>query len=182
MPRLCIKTTIIYLFIDMSIGNIIMDIIRGSSSRTSSYWHHYEGRCAQAPLILAPAEVFRRPSGPFGGLRPLLWGLWPLLEAYGLYQYHQWISQHEYMLFDNQHDKIGPKMAKIAYIACNLREIAWICPWTCVKVPPIKFSAWLNAFWCPTCWNWPKMAEIVQIVWKLREICAKLREDVHEIM
>ena len=48
-----------------------------------------EDRGAQAPLILAPAEGFRGPSAPFGGLRPLLWGLRPLLEAYGLSQYHQ---------------------------------------------------------------------------------------------
>ena len=54
-----------------------------------------EDRGAQAPLILAPAEGFQGPSAPFGGLRPLLWGLRPLLEAYGLSQYHQWISQLE---------------------------------------------------------------------------------------
>ena len=48
-----------------------------------------EDRGAQAPLILAPADGFRGPLAPFGGLRPLLWGLQPLLEAYGLFQYHQ---------------------------------------------------------------------------------------------
>ena len=48
-----------------------------------------EDRGAQALLILAPVEGFRGPSAPFGGLRPLLWGLRPLLEAYGLSQYHQ---------------------------------------------------------------------------------------------
>ena len=48
-----------------------------------------EDRGAQAPLILASAEGFRGPLAPFGGLQPLLWGLWPLLEAYGLSQYHQ---------------------------------------------------------------------------------------------
>ena len=98
-------------------------------------WYKWlEDRGAQAPFILALAEGFRGPSAPFGGLRPLLWGLRPLLEAYGLSQYHQWISQLEYMLFDTQHVEIGPKMA-----------------------------------------------EIVQIAWKLREICVKLHEEVREI-
>ena len=48
-----------------------------------------EDRGAQAPLILAPAEGFRGPSALFGGLWPLLWGLRPLLELYGLSEYHQ---------------------------------------------------------------------------------------------
>ena len=140
-----------------------------------------EDRGAQAPLILAPAEGFRGPSAPFGGLRPLLWGLWPLLEAYGLSQYHQWISQLEYMLFDTQHVEIGPKMAEIAKIAWKLHEIAWTPAWNFLKVLPMNFSARVHAFWYPTCWNWPKNGwnspNCVKIAWN----CVKLREHTCEI-
>ena len=48
----------------------------------STLFRHFierlEDRSAQAPLILAPAEGFRGPSAPFGGLRPRL-------EAFGLF-------------------------------------------------------------------------------------------------
>ena len=134
-----------------------------------------EDRGAQAPLTLAPAEGFRGPSAPFGGLRPLLLGLRPLLEAYGLFQYHQWISQLEYMLFDTQHVEIGPKMAEIVQIAWKLREICVkLREGVRVKVLPMNFSARVHGFWYQTCWNWPKYGwnspNCVKIVWKLREI------------
>ena len=65
--------------------------VKNSTSRQTfiDFIFILEDRGAQAPLILAPAEGFRGPSAPFGGLRPLLWGLRPLPEAYGLSQYHQ---------------------------------------------------------------------------------------------
>ena len=132
------------------------EVVRNSEKSKELFSSKLEDRGAQAPLILAPAEGFRGPSAPFGGLRPLLWGLWPLLEAYGLSQYHQWISQLEYMLFDTQHVEIGPKMAEIVQIAWKLREIAWTRAWNFLKVLPMNFSARVHAFWYPTCWNWPK--------------------------
>ena len=72
------------------------------------------------------------------------------------WKYHQRISRLEYMLFDAQHVEIGPKMAEIAQIVWKLREIAWRGAWNCVKVLPMNFSAWVHAFWYPTCSNWPK--------------------------
>ena len=88
------------------------------------------------------------------------------------------------MHFETQHVEIGQKMAEKAEIGWNCVKIAWNWMRVCVKVSSLNFSAWVHAFWYPTCWNWPKIDEIARIAWSCMRIawncmkeCVKLCEN-----
>ena len=133
--------------------------------------HYLKSQIYHFQSIGVLAHLIKKSSCCLG----LLGGLWPLwrLSAY-FCQYHHQICQLEYMLFDTKHVEIGPKMAEIVQIAWKLREI-------CVKLhEEVREIAWkyhrqisrleYMLFDTQHVEIGPKMAEIAQIAWKLREI------------